>query len=190
MARPSERIPARAVASVSHSVTSASCPLRVSARLTASVAWPRSWSRSLMTWPSSSCRCCISSAWEATCSRADEASVRADEASVRVAAASDFSSSQSSRRSAASAFYWARCSLASVSVTPLEPQRFPNAALTAEEQRLSGAHVCELLKRKIEYHKECPDHTRCASKSLPGRPWERLEKGFPWPSEATSSPPR
>jgi hypothetical protein len=43
--------------------------------------------RSLATWPSSSCRRCISSAWEATCSRADEASARAD-----AAAASDFSS--------------------------------------------------------------------------------------------------
>jgi hypothetical protein len=32
MARPFERIPARAVASASRSVTSASCPLRVSAR--------------------------------------------------------------------------------------------------------------------------------------------------------------
>jgi hypothetical protein len=28
-----------------------------------------------MTWPSSSSRCCTSSAWEATCSRADEASI-------------------------------------------------------------------------------------------------------------------
>jgi hypothetical protein len=175
-ARPSERIPARAVASASRSVTSASCPLRVSAQLTASAAWPRNWSRSLVTWPSSSYRCCISSAWEATCSRADEASVRAD------AAASDFSSSQSSRRSTASALCWARHSLASVSATPLEPQRFPNAALTAEEQRLSGAHVRELLKRKIEYHKECSEHTRHASKSLPGRPWECPGKGLPWPS--------
>jgi hypothetical protein len=58
--------------------------------------------------------------------------------------------------------------------SPLGPQRFPNSALATEEQRLSGAHVRELLKRKIEYHKECPDHTGCTPKSLPGRPWERL----------------
>jgi hypothetical protein len=68
-----------------------------------------------VTWPSSSYRCCISSAWEATCSRVDEASIRADATSVRATAASDFSSSQSSRRSAASALYWARRSLALVS---------------------------------------------------------------------------
>jgi hypothetical protein len=115
-ASPSARVLARAVTSASRSVASASCPLRVSARLTASTAWLRDWSRSLATWPSSSYRCCISSAWEATCSRADEASVRADAASVRAAAASDFSSSQSSRRSATSALRWARRSLASVSV--------------------------------------------------------------------------
>jgi hypothetical protein len=48
-ARPFERIPTRAVALASRPVTSASCPLRVSAWLVASVAWPRSWSRSLVT---------------------------------------------------------------------------------------------------------------------------------------------
>jgi hypothetical protein len=114
-ARPSARVPARAVASASRSVTSASCPLRASTRLTASVAWLRNWSRSLVTWSSSYYRCCISSAWEATCSRADEASVRADAATVRAATASDFSSSQSSRRSATSALHWARRSFASES---------------------------------------------------------------------------
>jgi hypothetical protein len=81
----------------------------------ASAAWLRSWSHSLVIWPSSSCRCCISSAREATYSQADEAFVRADAASIRAAASTDFSSSQSSRRSAASAFCWARRSLASVS---------------------------------------------------------------------------
>jgi hypothetical protein len=92
-ARPSARVPARADASASRSVASASCPPRASARLTASAAWFRDWSRSLVTYPSSSCRCYISSAWEATCSWADEASVRADAASARAAAASDFNSS-------------------------------------------------------------------------------------------------
>jgi hypothetical protein len=61
-ARPFERIPTWAVASASRSVTSSSCPLKVSAWLAASAAWPRSWSRSLVTWTSSSCRCYISSA--------------------------------------------------------------------------------------------------------------------------------
>ena len=52
------------------------------------------------------------------------------------------------------------------------PQRLPNVALAMDEQRLSGAHVHELLREKIGYHKECPDHVRCTSKSLPERPWE------------------
>jgi hypothetical protein len=47
--RPSARVPAGAVASASRSVTSASYPLRASARLTASAAWLRNWSRSLVT---------------------------------------------------------------------------------------------------------------------------------------------
>jgi hypothetical protein len=48
-ASPSARVPARAVTSASRSVASASCPLRVSARLTALAAWLRDWSRSLVT---------------------------------------------------------------------------------------------------------------------------------------------
>jgi hypothetical protein len=66
-ARSSARAPARAD-------TSASWPPRALARLSASAAWFRDWSRSPMTWPSSSCRCC---------------------ASARAAAASTPSSSQS-----------------------------------------------------------------------------------------------
>jgi hypothetical protein len=85
-ARLSARAPARADTPASCSVASASCPPRTSARLTA--------------WPSSSRRCCTSSAWEATCSWADEASIRANTASVHAdTTASGFSSSQSGRRS-------------------------------------------------------------------------------------------
>jgi hypothetical protein len=54
-----------------------------------------------MTWPSSSCRCCIS--------------VRANAASARATATFDFSSSRSSRRSATLVLHWARRSLASAS---------------------------------------------------------------------------
>jgi hypothetical protein len=74
--------------------TSASWPPRASARLSASVAWFRDWSRSPMTWPSSNCRHC---------------------ASARAAAAYTPSSSQSNRRSAASALHWERRSVASAS---------------------------------------------------------------------------
>jgi hypothetical protein len=115
--RPSARVLARTDALASRFVASVSCLPRASARLTASTAWLRDWSRSLVTWPSFSCRCCISSAWEATYSRADEASVRVDAASVRAATSSDFSSSQSSRRSATSTLRWARRPLASVSAS-------------------------------------------------------------------------
>jgi hypothetical protein len=48
-ARPSARVPARADASASRSVASASCPPRASAQLMASAAWLRDWSRSLVT---------------------------------------------------------------------------------------------------------------------------------------------
>jgi hypothetical protein len=97
-ARVSSRVPARADTPTSRSVASASCPPRTSARLTASAAWLRNWSRSRMTWPGSSRRCCASSAREATCSRADEASSRADSASVHAnTAASGSGSSQSNR---------------------------------------------------------------------------------------------
>jgi hypothetical protein len=93
------RVPARADASAGCSEASASCPPRTSARLKASAAWLRDWSHSWMAWPSFSRRCCTSSAWEATCSRADEASFRADSASVHAdIAASGSSSSQSDRR--------------------------------------------------------------------------------------------
>jgi hypothetical protein len=99
MVRFSARVPARADASAGRSVASASCPPRTSARLTASAAWPRGWSRKRTTWPSPSRRRCTSSAREGTCSRADEASFRVDSAFVHAdAAASGSSSSQSGRR--------------------------------------------------------------------------------------------
>jgi hypothetical protein len=98
-ARLSARVLAWADTPAGRSVASASCPPRTSARLMASAAWLRGWSHSRMTWPSSSRCCCTSSAWEATCSRTDEASFRADSASVRAdTAASGSSSSQSDRR--------------------------------------------------------------------------------------------
>jgi hypothetical protein len=74
--------------------SSASWPPRASARLSASAAWFRDWSRSPMTWPSSSCRCCTF---------------------ARAAAASTPSSSQSNRRSTVSALRWERRLVASVS---------------------------------------------------------------------------
>jgi hypothetical protein len=96
--RVSSRVLARADTSTGRSVASASCPPRTSAWLTASAARLRSWSRSRMTWPGPSRRCCTSSAWEATCSRADEAYSRADSASVHAdTAAFGSGSSQSSR---------------------------------------------------------------------------------------------
>jgi hypothetical protein len=97
----SARVPARADAPASRSVASASYPPRTSARLTASAAWLRDWSRSRMTWPKSfSRRYCTSSAWEAACSQANEAYFRADSASVHAdTAVSGSSSSQSDRRS-------------------------------------------------------------------------------------------
>jgi hypothetical protein len=87
-AKSAARAPARADAS-------ASWPPRASARLSASAARPRDWSRSPMTWPSSDCRRC---------------------ASARAAAASTPSLSQSNRRSVASALRWERRSVVSASV--------------------------------------------------------------------------
>jgi hypothetical protein len=66
IAKVSVRVLARENTSTGRSVASASCPPRTSARLMA-----------LTTWPGSSRRCCTSSAREATCSRANEASSRA-----------------------------------------------------------------------------------------------------------------
>jgi hypothetical protein len=63
-----------------------------------SVARLRGWSHQWTTWPGSSLRCYASSAWEVTCSWANEASSRADSASVHAdIAASGSGSSQSSR---------------------------------------------------------------------------------------------
>jgi hypothetical protein len=72
--------------------------LGTSARLMASAAQLRGWSRQWTTWPVSSRRCYASSAWEAPCSWTDEASSRADPASVHAhTAASGSGSSQSGR---------------------------------------------------------------------------------------------
>jgi hypothetical protein len=96
--RVSSRNPARADGLSGRSVASASCPPRTSARLMASAARLRGWSRQWTTWPGSSRRCYASSAWEVTCSWADKASSRADSASVHAdIAASGSGSSQSSR---------------------------------------------------------------------------------------------
>jgi hypothetical protein len=67
-ARVSSRNPARADGLSGRSVASASCPPRTSARLMASAARLRGWSRQWMTRPGSSRRCYASSAWEVTCS--------------------------------------------------------------------------------------------------------------------------
>jgi hypothetical protein len=85
------RSAARALA---RSDASASWPPRASAQLSASAAWLRDLSRSPMTWPSSDYRRC---------------------ASARAAAASAPSSSQSIRRSTASALRWERRLVASAS---------------------------------------------------------------------------
>jgi hypothetical protein len=68
----SSRNPARADGSTGRSVASASCPPRTSARLMASAARLQGWFHQWTTWPSSSCRCYASLAWEVTCSWADE----------------------------------------------------------------------------------------------------------------------
>jgi hypothetical protein len=65
-----------------HSVASASCPPRTSARLMASTARLRGWSRQWTTRPGSSRRFCTSSAWEVTYSWADEAPFRANSTSA------------------------------------------------------------------------------------------------------------
>jgi hypothetical protein len=97
-ARVSSKNPAQADGLTSRSVASASCPPRTSARLMASAARLRRRSRQWTTWPSSSRRCYTSSAWEVTCSWADEVSSRANAASVHAdTATSGSSSSQSSR---------------------------------------------------------------------------------------------
>jgi len=94
----SSRNPARADGSTGRSVASASCPPRTSARLMASAARLQGWSCQWTTWPGSSRRCYASSAWEGTCSWADEVSSRANSASVHAdTAASGSGSSQSGR---------------------------------------------------------------------------------------------
>jgi hypothetical protein len=97
-ARVSSRNPARADGLSGRSVASASCPPRTSARRTASAARLRGWSRQWMTRPGSSRHYYASSAWEVTCSWADEAPFRANSASVHAdTTASGSGSSQSSR---------------------------------------------------------------------------------------------
>jgi hypothetical protein len=97
-ARVSSRNPARADGLTGRSVASASCPPRTSARLMASAARLRGWSRQWATWTGSSRRCYASSAWGVPCSWADGASSRADSASIHAdTVASGFSSSQSSQ---------------------------------------------------------------------------------------------
>jgi hypothetical protein len=59
----------------------------------ASAARFRGWSRQWTTWLGSSYRCYASSAWEVTCSWADEASSRADSASVHADTAASGSGS-------------------------------------------------------------------------------------------------
>jgi hypothetical protein len=64
----------------------------------ASAARLQGWSRQWTTWLGFSRRCYTSSAWEVTCSRADEVSSQANSASVHAdTAASGSGSSQSSR---------------------------------------------------------------------------------------------
>jgi hypothetical protein len=97
-ARVSSRNPAQADGLINRPVASASCPPRTSARLMASATRLRRWSRKWTTRPGSSRRCYTSSAWEVTCSWADEVSSPANSASVHAdTAASGFGSSQSSR---------------------------------------------------------------------------------------------
>jgi hypothetical protein len=71
-ARVSSRNPAQADGLISRPVASSSCPPRTSAWLMASATRLRRWSRQWTTRPGSSRRCYTSSAWEATCSWADE----------------------------------------------------------------------------------------------------------------------
>jgi hypothetical protein len=97
-ARVSSRNPAQVDGLTGRSVASASCPPRTSARLMASAAPLRGWSRQWTTWPGSSRRCYASSAWEVPCSWADEASSRADSASVHANTAASGSGSSKSDR--------------------------------------------------------------------------------------------
>jgi hypothetical protein len=97
-ARVSSGNSARADGLTGRSVASASCPPRTLARLMASAARLRGWSRQWTTWPGSSRRCYASLAWGITCSWADEASSRADSTSIHAdTAASGSGSSQSGR---------------------------------------------------------------------------------------------
>ena len=128
-----------------------------------------------MTWPSSCCRRCISSAWEATCSRADEAFARADAASVRAAAASDFSSSQSNRRSATSAPCWERRAVAPASEDlrdRSEPQtstsRRMNDDLAALRSVRSWGKETGCHDERLAHRKE-----KVCLKPLPGGFWGR-----------------
>jgi hypothetical protein len=97
-ARVSSRNPAQVDGRTGRSVASASCPPRTPARLMASAARLRGWSRQWTTWTGPCRHCYASSAWEVPYSWADEVSSPANFASVRAdTAASGFGSSQSSR---------------------------------------------------------------------------------------------
>jgi hypothetical protein len=86
--------PARARCSEATTWATARSAARAPARLSASAARPRDWSRSSTTWSNSDCRCCTS---------------------ARAAAASALISAQSNRRSATSAPCWERRAVAPAS---------------------------------------------------------------------------
>jgi hypothetical protein len=93
--------PARARCSEAAAWAMARSAARAPARLSASAARPRDWSRSSATWSNSDCRRCTSA--------------RAAAASARAAAASALRSAQSNRRSATSAPCWERRAVAPAS---------------------------------------------------------------------------
>jgi hypothetical protein len=95
-----------------------------------------------MTWPSSSYRCCIS--------------VRANAASARTAATSNFSSSRSSRRPATSVLRLGEAFISLGKRGPLRPQRIPDAALTADEQRLGGALIRQFMRKESRVLQRMP----------------------------------
>jgi hypothetical protein len=141
MARSAARAPAQADAS-------ASWPPRASARLSASVARPRDWSRSPMTRPSSNCRRC---------------------ASARAAAASAPSSSQSNRRSAASALRWERRSVASASAVLRNHREPQTSASRWMNDDLAVLRSVRSRGREVGCYKEYLDHVKGMSEILTWR---------------------
>jgi hypothetical protein len=95
--------PARTCCSEAATWATARSAARAPARLSASVARPRDWSRSLTTWLNSDCCRRTSARAAAASARAAAASERAAAASARAAAASALRLVQSNRRSATSA---------------------------------------------------------------------------------------